>query len=92
MILSFRCKRTQQLFYAERSRAFARIQDVALRKLRMLAAADSLATWRVPPGNRLEILRGDRRGQYSIRISDQWRICFEWENGHAHEVEIVDYH
>lgn len=92
MILSFRCKHTQHLFHAERSRRFARIQDVALRKLRVLAAAESLVTLRVPPGNRLEALRGDRHGQYSIRISGQWRICFQWENGHAHEVEIVDYH
>jgi proteic killer suppression protein len=92
MILSFRCKHTQHLFYAEHSRRFARIQDVALRKLRLLAAAESLATLRVPPGNHLEALQGDRRGQYSIRISAQWRICFEWENGHAHEVAIVDDH
>jgi proteic killer suppression protein len=65
---------------------------VALRKLRMLDAAARLDDLRVPPGNRLERLRGDRAGQYSIRINDQWRICFRWHGGDAYEVEIVDYH
>jgi proteic killer suppression protein len=65
---------------------------VALRKLRMLDAAARLDDLRVPPGNRLERLRGDRAGQYSIRINDQWRICFRWHGGDVYEVEIVDYH
>ena len=68
------------------------MQRVALRKLRMLDAAESLDDMRVPPGNRLERLRGDRQGQHSIRINDQWRICFRWRGGDAYEVEIVDYH
>jgi len=68
------------------------IQQTARRKLRMLNNAQSLSDLRVPPGNRLETLRGDRAGQHSIRINDQWRICFEWREGDAYEVEIVDYH
>ncbi len=65
---------------------------MALRKLRILDAAMSLNDLRVPPGNRLERLRGERAGQYSIRINDQWRICFRWDEGDAHDMEIVDYH
>lgn len=68
------------------------IQSVALRKLRMLNNARTLIDLRMPPGNRLERLAGDRVGQHSIRINDQWRICFTWQDGHAAEVEIVDYH
>jgi proteic killer suppression protein len=68
------------------------LQRVALRKLRILDAATSLDDLRIPPANRLEKLAGDRRGQHSIRINDQWRICFRWSNGDAEEVEIVDYH
>ena len=68
------------------------VQRVARRKLRMLNNAQSLSDLRVPPGNRLEALRGDRAGQHSIRINDQWRICFEWRGTDAYEVEIVDYH
>ena len=68
------------------------IQQTARRKLRMLNNAQSLSDLRVPPGNRLEALRGDRAGQHSIRINDQWRICFEWREGDAFDVEIVDYH
>ena len=68
------------------------MQRVALRKLRMLDAATRLEDLRVPPGNRLEKLKGDRAGQHSIRINDQWRICFVWKNGDAYDVEIVDYH
>ncbi len=64
----------------------------ALRKLRLLDAAPSLATLAVPPSNRLEALKGDRRGQHSIRINDQWRVCFVWRDGHAYDAEIVDYH
>lgn len=68
------------------------MQGTALRKLRMLDAAERLEDLRVPPGNRLERLRGDRAGSFSIRVNDQWRICFRWRNGDAYEVEIVDYH
>jgi proteic killer suppression protein len=68
------------------------VQRVALRKLRMLDAAEKLDDLRVPPGNRLERLRGDRSGQHSIRINDQWRICFRWRSGDAYDIEIVDYH
>jgi proteic killer suppression protein len=68
------------------------IQPVARRKLRMLNNAATLEDLRIPPANRLEALKGDRRGQHSIRINDQWRICFRWKDGDAHDVEIVDYH
>jgi proteic killer suppression protein len=70
----------------------ANLQRVALRKLKMLHAATQLATLKVPPGNRLESLKGDRKGQYSIRINDQWRICFTWHEGNASDVEMIDYH
>jgi len=93
VIKSFRGSRAERLFYRQPLRALpGRVQRVALRKLRMLDAATRLADLRVPPGNRLEKLRGNRAGQYSIRVNDQWRICFRWRTGHAHEVEIVDYH
>lgn len=68
------------------------IQQTARRKLRILNNAQSLGDLRVPPGNRLEALKGDRKGQYSVRINEQWRICFRWQDGHALEVEITDYH
>lgn len=74
------------------SRRRNHIQQVALRKLRMLNRAQTLHDLRVPPANRLERLSGDRAGQYSIRINDQWRVCFEWRDGHAWQVEIIDYH
>lgn len=92
MIESFRCKDTRQLWEAGKSRRFASISSVALRKLAMLDAAETLEDLRVPPANRLEALRGDRKGQHSIRVNDQWRVCFRWESGHALDVEIVDYH
>jgi proteic killer suppression protein len=92
MIEGFRCKETERVYLRRNSRRFSRIERVALRKLLMLDAAGSLEDLRVPPGNRLERLTGDRRGQYSIRINDQWRVCFRWEGGHARDVEIVDYH
>jgi proteic killer suppression protein len=93
MIRSFADKHTERLFAREKVKAFAaNLQRVALRKLLLLDAAESLADLRVPPGNRLEKLAGDREGQYSIRINDQWRICFRWTDGDAHDVEIVDYH
>lgn len=93
MILSFRSKETARIWEGQSSRAFPRdIQDRALRKLRQLDAARTLDDLRNPPGNRLEALQADREGQLSIRINDQWRICFHWNEGDASEVEIVDYH
>jgi toxin HigB-1 len=93
VIKSFRDRDTERLFGRRAAPRFgADVQRVALRKLRMLDAAQSLADLRVPPGNRLERLRGDRAGEHSIRINDQWRICFRWQSGDAHGVEIVDYH
>ncbi len=92
MIRSFRCKDTERLFRDRFVRRFARIERVARRKLLLLHRARVLGDLRVPPGNRLEALRGDRAGQYSIRINDQWRICFAWKDGDAGHVEIVDYH
>lgn len=92
MITEFKCQDTQRLFKGVRIARFNQIERVALRKLQQLNAATELAFLRIPPGNKLEALKGDRLGQYSIRINDQWRICFIWQNGHAHSVEIVDYH
>ena len=93
MIRSFARKETQALFRREKVRKIpANIQSAALRKLRMLDAATNLEDLRVPPANRLEKLKGDRRGRYSIRINDQWRICFGFENSEAADVEITDYH
>lgn len=93
MIRSFRCKETEGVFHREYSRKLpGDIQNVALRKLRMLARSTSLEDLRIPPANRLERLHGDREGQMSIRINDQWRICFEWRDADAWNVEIVDYH
>ena len=91
-ILSFNCRDTEQLFSTGYSRIFANIQSVAERKLAQLDAAATLDFLRSPPGNRLESLRGDRAGTYSIRINDQWRLCFAWCEGTAYDVEIVDYH
>lgn len=91
-ITSFRCRDTQKLAGGYRVRRFVNIERAAQRKLEMIDSALSLADLRVPPANRLETLTDDRYGQYSIRINDQWRICFEWREGHAYEVEIVDYH
>lgn len=92
MILSFRCPETQALFETGRSRRFSGIAAVAARKLVQVAAAHELRDLRSPPGNRLEMLKGDRAGQHSIRINDQFRICFLWNGQHAEQVEIVDYH
>lgn len=93
MIRSFRDAETEKLFRRERSRVVPPdLRRVALRKLVQLDAAVSLGDLRVPPGNRLEKLSGDRAGQYSIRINEQWRVCFIWRDSDAHQVEIVDYH
>jgi proteic killer suppression protein len=92
VVKSFRCRDTERLASGIRVRRFVNIERAAQRKLDMLKAAINLEDLKVPPGNRLERLSGERKGQYSIRINDQWRICFEWENGNAHLVEIVDYH
>lgn len=93
MIKSFNCKETEKIFNRKYSKKLPEtIQQRALRKLRMLDAADNINGLRVPPGNRLEELSGSRKGQHSIRINNQWRICFEWKNNDAHNVEVVDYH
>lgn len=93
MIRSFRDTDTERLYHREPiGKLPQRIHRVALRKLVQLDAATTLEDVRVPPGNRLEKLAGDRRGQHGIRINDQWRVCFHWERGDAYDVEIVDYH
>jgi proteic killer suppression protein len=92
MIQSFRCRDMQALFAAGKNRRFAAIAEVATRKLQQLDAAATLEFLRSPPGNRLEALRGKRNGQYSIRINDQWRVCFTWTVAGPEQVEIVDYH
>ena len=93
MIKSFRCEETERIFHGRFSKKLPQdLQRKAARKLNMIHAATRLETLRVPPGNRLEALTGDRAGQHSIRINDQWRICFVWRNGHAYDVEIADYH
>ena len=93
MIRSFADKETKKLFARKRSRKLpGDIQQRAYNKLVMLDAAATVEDLRVPPGNRLEQLSGDRAGQYSIRINDQWRICFTWRDGAAFDVEIIDYH
>ena len=93
MIKSFHSKETEKLFFRQRSPRFSvDIQRIALRKMLLLDAAERLEDLRIPPGNRLEKLTGNRQGQHSIRINDQWRICFRWSDGDAYEVEIADYH
>jgi proteic killer suppression protein len=93
MIKSFRSRETEKIWNGIRSKSLPQsIQQIARRKLRMLNNARSINDLRVPPANRLEALRGNRKGQHSIRINDQWRICFVWMNGDAVNVEIVDYH
>lgn len=93
MIRSFRDRETERVFRREKSRRFsAQVQRAALRKLLILHAATTLKDLKVPPGNRLEKLAGDRRNQHSIRINSQWRICFRWAATDAFDVEIVDYH
>ncbi|MCK5147851.1 type II toxin-antitoxin system RelE/ParE family toxin [bacterium] len=93
MIRFFKCKETAKIF----NRTFSKklptdIQEIAFRKLRMINRASIINDLKVPPGNRLELLHGDREGQYSIRINNQWRICFRWVDQDAYDVEIVDYH
>ncbi|MDW9698221.1 type II toxin-antitoxin system RelE/ParE family toxin [Sinorhizobium meliloti] len=92
MTQSFGNKETEAVFKRQRTRRFGAFQKPALVKLLMLHAATRIEDLRVPPGNRLEALKGDRAGQYSIRINQQWRICFRFENGDAYDVEISDYH
>jgi len=93
VIKSFRCRETEKIHQGYFARRIPiDIQRVAARKLEILAAASELKSLRIPPSNRLERLKGDRLGQYSIRINDQWHICFVWKNGDARNVEIVDYH
>ena len=92
MTISFKCEYTEALSKGHRVRRFVNIAKVARRKLRQLEIANRLDDLRVPPGNRLESLKGSRSGQYSIRINDQWRVCFHWTNAGAENVEIVDYH
>ena len=92
MIRSFKHPDTEALFNGKRVKRFANIERVATRKLQMLDDAVDLSDLATPPANRLEALKGDRRGQYSIRINDQWRICFVWTKTGAEQVEIVDYH
>ncbi len=92
MIKSFRCRDTQALFERKRVARFVNIERVARRKLEQLEWAERIDDLRIPPQNRLEALKGDRKGQWSIRINDQWRVCFRFEDGQALDVEIVDYH
>ena len=92
MIKSFGSSDTEALFNDRRAARFRAIERPARRKLLYLNQARSLGDLLVPPGNRLQALKGDRKGQHSIRVNDQWRICFRWSEGHAYEVEIVDYH
>jgi proteic killer suppression protein len=93
MIKSFADRETESIWSGRRSRRLPiEIQAIALRKLRLINAANNLNDLRIPPGNRLEMLKGNRSGQHSIRINDQWRICFIWQEGEVHNVEIADYH
>lgn len=92
MIHSFACTDTEALFNSNAVRRFKNIERVARRKLLQLHAATDLASLKVPPGNQLEALKGNRKGQHCIRVNDQWRVCFIWRGDGAHLVEIVDYH
>lgn len=92
MIASFASKDTERLSRGERVRSYVAFERVAARKLRQLQSASVLEDLRIPPGNRLEALKGDRAGQHSIRVNDQFRLCFTWRDGAAYDVEIVDYH
>jgi proteic killer suppression protein len=92
MIESFADKQTEKLWNGKRTRFPPDLEDRIANKLSVLNAATDLPEIRVPPSNQLEALRGDRKGQYSIRINPQWRLCFRWDNGNAHDVEVTDYH
>jgi len=93
MIKTFKCKEAERIFHGRFSRKLPRdMQKVAARKLEMLTAANKLKSLRIPPSYRLERLKGNRSGQHSIRINNQWRICFIWKSGNAYDVDIVDYH
>jgi proteic killer suppression protein len=92
MIQSFASDETEDLFYYQHSKRFRAFERVALRKLLQLHAATELRMCASPPRNQWEALRGNRKGQHSIRVNDQWRICFSWRDGHCHDAEIVDYH
>lgn len=92
MIRSFRDYDTELLFYRQASRRWTAIARVAFRRLRLLHRARTLKDLQISPGNRLEAMKGDRSGQYSIRVNDQYRICFRWQDGDAHDVELTDYH
>lgn len=93
MIKSFRDRETERVFERQRVKRFSlSIQKLAQRKLNLIDGAELIEDLRMPPGNRLEKLSGNRKGQYSIRVNDQWRICFRWDSGQATDVEIVDYH
>jgi len=92
VIRSFRCAETERLFHRETGRRFKAIERQGLRKLDMLDAAPDMRTLSLLPGNRLERLKGNREGQYSIRINYRWRLCFAWRDGNAYEIEIVDYY
>ena len=92
MIHSFLCAETERLFHSRAVPRFRNIERVARRKLLQIHAATDLVSLRIPPGNQLEALKGERRGQHSISINDQWRVCFVWRADGAHQVEIVDYH
>ena len=92
MIRSFKCRDTQSMYHGTRVKRFANIESAAMRKLAILNRARVLEDLRIPPANRLEALAGDRKGQHSIRINDQWRLCFKFHAGQVDDVEIVDYH
>jgi proteic killer suppression protein len=92
MIRSFACVDTEALFHSYAVSRFRNIERVARRELLQIHAATELASLRIPPGNQLEALKADRKGQHSVRVNDQWRICFVWKSDGAHNVEIVDYH
>ena len=92
MISTFKCSDTESLFKGQRIARFVNIQTVALRKLAMVNRAEKPEDLRIPPNNRLEQLKGKRKGTWSIRVNDQWRVCFRFEGGNVYDVEIVDYH
>ena len=95
MIVSFKNDETKLIWegrFSKKIKLSSDLQNIARRKLRMIAAATTLETLRIPPNNKLEALKGNREGQWSIRINDKWRICFKWQNSNAYEVEIIDYH